>query len=133
MIWLNATQRHNLVRDEPNDSVIAWSISVEAHADFDAPEGSPSSFPVGRMLADEIRRCRSQPLLSRPIGRCGDGQSADHTYRAWRHTARSRRGRDGDSFPRTRNVAICRIVGLCNVGVAVSGQRPLTLPAEVAH
>ncbi|MBL9164424.1 MAG: hypothetical protein JNL18_16980 [Planctomycetaceae bacterium] len=56
MIWLDATQRHHLTREEPNDSVIPWRAKIRAHTALELTDDEPESFIIGRMLADEIRR-----------------------------------------------------------------------------
>ena len=56
-MWLDARLRYEITRFDPSQNVVPWRVDVKVPADIDAlPPGAPSSFSVGRIMADELRR-----------------------------------------------------------------------------
>src|SRR5437868_1157122 len=60
-MWLELSNRYELIRYEPDQSAVPWRVDVVACVDDDAfVQGKPDSFVVGRLLADEIRRYKAE-------------------------------------------------------------------------
>lgn len=55
-MWLRAIRESQLIHHEPDDYASSWCVDVMAATDLSAPASGPEAYPVGRILADELRR-----------------------------------------------------------------------------
>ena len=76
MLWLESNSRYNLRKDEPSDWIIHWTVDVHAVVDIEFYPSGPSTYVIGRMMADEVRRFEIEEQ-GESIYEVGDSGSQD--------------------------------------------------------